>query len=67
MYELYIYDELCETFNTERGAYSFIRDMFSELIDEMREEEKLADATDEYIISILVDPSTDGLALIKRG
>lgn len=67
IYNLYMYDELLESFHSEQNAYEFVRESFPELLDEAREADNLKDATDEYIISILLDPTTDGLALVEEG
>lgn len=65
MFNLYLYDELLESFTSERAAYDFVRYNLADIIEDERElNPDLADATDEYIISLLVDPSTDGLSLV---
>lgn len=67
MYTLYLYDEIVDTFETERAAYDYIRYNAPDLIEEEHElNPDLVDATDEYIISLLLNPETDGFGLVAQ-
>lgn len=67
MYNLYLYDEIIDSFDSERSAFEYVREVYADYIEELRAtHESLADATDEYIISTIVYGGTDGLALEKE-